>query len=163
MVGLLEAGWDIVLTGGPSETAALRPAATPRHDGPGIIDLSGKLSLAELAQVLQAAAAVVCGNTGPAHVAAAVGTPVVSLFAPVVPAARWRPFGVPFVLLGEQEIACRGCRARTCPLPEQACISGVSGAAVVAAVELLAGPPCAPSPRTVQTAQTTATVPTRTR
>ena len=34
---------------------------------------------------------VVVGNTGPAHLAAAVGTPVVSLFAPTVPAVRWRP------------------------------------------------------------------------
>ena len=48
-------------------------------------------SLAELAGVLERAACVVVGNTGPAHLAAAVGTPVVSLFAPVVPAERWAP------------------------------------------------------------------------
>ncbi len=58
--------------------------------------------------MLRGAEAVVVGNTGPAHLAAAVGTPVVSLFAPVVPAARWHPWGVPHVLLGDQEAACRG-------------------------------------------------------
>ena len=46
------------------------------------------------------------GNTGPAHLAAAVGTPVVSLFAPTVPAVRWRPWGVPHELLSST------CRAR---------------------------------------------------
>ena len=51
------------------------------------------------------------GNTGPAHLAAAVGTPVVSLFAPVVPAARWAPYGVPLVLLGDQQAPCRDTRA----------------------------------------------------
>ena len=55
-----------------------------------------------MAALLDGAAAVVVGNTGPAHLAAAVGTPVVSLFAPVVPAARWAPYGVPTVLLGDQ-------------------------------------------------------------
>src|SRR5256885_2985630 len=44
--------------------------------------------LSGLAAVLANAAVVVAPNTGPAHLAAAVGTPVVSLFAPVVPAAR---------------------------------------------------------------------------
>ena len=46
-------------------------------------------------RVLAGAAAVVVGNTGAAHLAAAVGTPVVSLFAPVVPAVRWRPYRRP--------------------------------------------------------------------
>ena len=52
--------------------------------------------------MLAGAAAVVVGNTGAAHLAAAVGTPVVSLFAPVVPADRWAPYRVPHVLLGDQ-------------------------------------------------------------
>ena len=57
--------------------------------------------LAGLAAVLAGAGVVVVGNTGPAHLAAAVRTPVVSLFAPVVPAERWRPWGVPGTLLGD--------------------------------------------------------------
>ena len=61
----------------------------------GAVDLAGRTDLADLASVLRGAEAVVVGNTGPAHLAAAVGTPVVSLFAPVVPAERWHPWGVP--------------------------------------------------------------------
>uniref|UniRef100_UPI0028EB6D5A glycosyltransferase family 9 protein n=1 Tax=uncultured Cellulomonas sp. TaxID=189682 RepID=UPI0028EB6D5A len=95
-------------------------------------------SLAELAAVLAGADAVVVGNTGPAHLAAAVGTPVVSLFSPVVPADRWAPFGVPHVLLGDQDAACAGTRARACPVPGHPCLASVTSGQVVAAVDALA-------------------------
>ena len=54
---------------------------------------------------------VVVGNTGPAHLAAAVRAPVVSLFAPVVPAVRWAPYGTRVELLGNQAAPCRGSRS----------------------------------------------------
>src|SRR5439155_2671678 len=63
-------------------------------------DLGGRTTMAELAAVLAGADALVVANTGPAHLAAAVGTPVVSLFAPTVPFARWAPYGVPVARLG---------------------------------------------------------------
>ncbi|CAM5681072.1 ADP-heptose:LPS heptosyltransferase OS=Streptomyces griseomycini OX=66895 GN=FHS37_002859 PE=4 SV=1 [Streptomyces griseomycini] len=67
---------------------------------------------------------VVTGNTAPAHPVGrpAVGTPVVSLFAPVVPAERWRPYGVPYVLLGDQDAPCADSRARDCPVPGHPCL-----------------------------------------
>jgi len=80
---------------------------------------------------------VVVGNTGPAHLAAAVGTPVVSLFAPVVPAARWAPYGVPSVLLGDQDAPCRDSRAKLCPVPGHPCLDSVTAEDVVAAVDKL--------------------------
>lgn len=92
------------------------------------------------AAVLAGAAAVVAGNGGPAHLAAAAGTPVVSLFAPVVPAERWRPWGVPHVLLGAQDAPCAGSRARHCPVPGHPCLDAVTADEVVAAVRQLAGP-----------------------
>ena len=64
------------------------------------------------------AAAVVVGNTGPAHLAAAVGTPVVSLFAPIVPAGAGRPYGVPRRAARRRSTrACRGTRATRLPGP----------------------------------------------
>jgi heptosyltransferase-3 len=93
-----------------------------------------------LAAVLEAADAVVVGNTGPAHVAAAVGTPVVSLFAPVVPVERWRPWGVPVRVLGDQQAACRGTGARDCPVAGHPCLSSVRASDVADAVDELAGP-----------------------
>jgi ADP-heptose:LPS heptosyltransferase len=102
------------------------------------LDLGGRTTLPELASTLAGASVLVCGNTGPAHLAAAVGTPVVSIFAPTVPASRWRPWGVPHVLLGDQEIECAGCRSRICPYSGQPCLAGVRVADVVEAVEQLA-------------------------
>ena len=134
---LVEAGWAVVVTGAPGErelTAAVAGAAPGQ-----IFDLGGATSLPEAAAVLAGAGAVVVGNTGPAHLAAAVGTPVVSVFSPVVPAARWAPYGVPHVLLGDQDAACRGTRARECPVPGHPCLAAVTAADVVAAVEELTG------------------------
>ncbi|WP_152188861.1 glycosyltransferase family 9 protein [Georgenia satyanarayanai] len=123
---LVAAGWEVVVTGGPGEPA---PAARP-----GVHDLTGRTDLPQLAAVLDGAACVVVGNTGPAHLAAAVGTPVVSLFSPVVPAERWAPYGVPTVVLGDQLAACAGTRARECPVPGHPCLTGIRPDQVVDAV-----------------------------
>lgn len=128
-------GWTVVVTGAPGE----RPL-TAAVAGGHALDLGGRTTLAELAELLAGAAVLVTGNTGPAHLAAAVGTPVVSLFAPVVPLERWRPWQVPHVVLGAQDAACAGSRARHCPVPGHPCLSEVTAEEVVAAVRRLAGP-----------------------
>jgi ADP-heptose:LPS heptosyltransferase len=136
LVGALaEAGRRVVVTGAAGERALTSLVAGGR---PGVVDLGGLVGLGGLAEVLAGAEAVVVGNTGPAHLAAAVGTPVVSLFSPVVPAARWRPWRVPHLLLGDQGAACAGSRARVCPVPGHPCLDGVPVAEVVAAVDRLA-------------------------
>jgi ADP-heptose:LPS heptosyltransferase len=136
VAALVAAGRRVVVTGGTAERALTARVAGPGRDG--VVDLGGRVDLAELARVLAGAEAVVVGNTGPAHLAAAVGTPVVSLFSPVVPAVRWRPWKVPHVLLGDQEAACAGSRARTCPVPGHPCLDGVPVGEVAAAVDRLA-------------------------
>src|SRR5215211_7001412 len=136
---LVEGGRRVVVTGGNDERSLTSlVSGGQRPVDRGVVDLGGRGDLAGLAEVLAGAEAVVVGNTGPAHLAAAVGTPVVSLFSPVVPAARWRPWGVPLVLLGDQDAACAGSRARACPVPGHPCLDRVPVAEVVAAVERLA-------------------------
>ena len=56
---------------------------------------------------------------------------------PFVPPERWAPYGVPAVLLGDQEAACRLTRARHCPVPGHPCLDGIDPGAVVAAVATL--------------------------
>ncbi|GDY33370.1 hypothetical protein GTS_50030 [Gandjariella thermophila] len=129
VAALAAAGHRVLVTGAPAECAL-----TARVAGDAGVDLGGRTDLAELAAVLDGAAAVVAPNTGPAHLAAAVGTPVVSLFAPVVPAERWAPYGVPTVLLGDQHAPCRGSRARTCPVAGHPCLDSIEPEQVVAAV-----------------------------
>ena len=116
------AGYRVVVTGGPDERPLDRGGGRP---GRASTSAGGRRS-PQLAGVLAGAAAVVVGNTGPAHLAAAVGTPVVSLFAPVVPAARWGPYGVPHVLLGRPAAPDAGTPGPAdCPVPGHPCLSGV--------------------------------------
>lgn len=126
---LVADGWEVVVTGSPDERGL-----SSRVAGIHGIDLSGRTPLPELAAVLSGASAVVVANTGPAHLAAAVGTPVVSLFAPTVPAVRWAPYGVPVALLGDQQAPCRDTRAAHCPVPGHPCLMSVTPADVAAAV-----------------------------
>jgi ADP-heptose:LPS heptosyltransferase len=129
---LAGSGLTPVVTGSADE-AALTGSVAGNHG----IDLGGLLSFAELAAVIKGGSAIVVGNTGPAHLAAAVGTPVVSLFAPTVPASQWRPHRVPHILLGDQSAPCRGSRARNCPIEGHPCLSGVTPAQVLLAVRSL--------------------------
>ncbi|WP_299036641.1 glycosyltransferase family 9 protein [uncultured Pseudokineococcus sp.] len=141
---LLDDGWSVVLTGSPAEAGLVervRRLALERCDGSAgerLLDLAGATDLAGLAALLRRADVVVVGNTGPAHLAAAVGTPVVSFFSPVVPAERWAPWGVPVVLLGDQDAPCALSRARECPVPGHPCLT-VDGRTVAEAVRSVVG------------------------
>lgn len=82
-------GYRIVFTGTQAEFRRARIIA--RNAGIEIDRvLAGKTSISELASLVAAARAVVCGDTGIAHLATAVGTPSVVLFGPISP-AKWGP------------------------------------------------------------------------
>ena len=132
---LLAAGHRVLVTGTLAECTLTAHVAAGGAD-----DLGGWLDLPSLAAVLDRAECLVAPNTSPAQLAAAVGTPVVSLFAPVVPTERWRPYGVPVVLLGDQHAACRNTRARECPIPGHPCLGSITPSAVVRAVARLTEP-----------------------
>jgi ADP-heptose:LPS heptosyltransferase len=137
---LVDAGRYVLLTGTRDETAPVADAVAPT-DAVAVLD--HHVGLEGLAWVLSQAQAAVVGNTGPAHLAAAVGTPVVSLFPPTLPSVRWRPWGVSSVVLGDQDISCRGCRARRCPIAidgRQPCLSSVRPEAVVDVVDAVRRP-----------------------
>jgi ADP-heptose:LPS heptosyltransferase len=135
---LAGAGWHVIVTGSAGERELAERVA-----GSGIVPnvtvKAGETDLAEFARLIASASAVVCGNTAAAHVAAAVGTPVVEAFAPVVAPHRWRPWNVSSALLGVLNISCAGCRARTCPVPGQPCLDPFTAPAVLDAVTRLTG------------------------
>ncbi|TDO47969.1 ADP-heptose:LPS heptosyltransferase [Kribbella sp. VKM Ac-2527] len=125
-------GNRVVVTGSAAERDL-----TAKVAGSNAVDLGGRTSYRQLAALLRAARVVVVGNTGPAHLAAAVGTPVVSLFSPVVPADQWAPWRVPSVVLGDQQAPCRASRARVCPIPGHPCLDDVAPEEVVTATRTL--------------------------
>nr|WP_319458560.1 HAD-IIIA family hydrolase [Micromonospora sp. RTP1Z1] len=134
------AGYRVVVTGGPGEREL-----TARVAAAGGLDLGGRTGLGELAAIIARAGALVVGNTGPAHLAAALGVPVVSLFAPTVPFGQWGPYRVPTVRLGDAGAACRDSRATRCPVPGHPCLSAVEPGRVLAALRLLGVPADVPA------------------
>jgi len=70
--------------------------------GRGVIDLTGQTSLSQLTSILKRCRLFISNDSGPVHVGAAVGTPVISLFLrsqPGINPQRWRPLGQNSILL----------------------------------------------------------------
>lgn len=131
---LTAAGHRVLVTGSSDERDVTARVAAAG----GGTDLGGRTDLAGLAGIVADASAVVVGNTGPAHLAAAAGVPVVSLFAPTVPFGQWGPYRVPTVRLGDAAAPCRDTRAASCPIPGHPCLSGIDPDEVVDALRTLA-------------------------
>ena len=94
------------------------------------------LSLGELAALIAIAPILISNNTGPVHIAAAVGTPVVDLYALTNP--QHTPWQVPHRLLFH-DVPCKYCYKSVCPEGHHNCLRQVSpGAIVTATCELLA-------------------------
>ena len=129
---LRRCGADVVVTGSVDERRLCRDVAGGGLAADVAVSTFGRDDVAGLARMLSTASVVVSGNTGPMHLAAAVGRPVVAVFPPTVPAARWAPWMVPHVLLGVQDIECAGCRAIECA--HQRCLDPIVPTGVADAV-----------------------------
>jgi lipopolysaccharide heptosyltransferase II len=81
----------IVLTGGPGDRPLVDQVSQQIPDA-AVIDACGAMDLPELAALLESLDVFITGDTGPMHLAAAVGTPVVALFGPSDP-RRYGPLG----------------------------------------------------------------------
>ena len=104
--------------------------------------LAGRLRLPALGALLEAAPVLIAGNTGPVHVAAAVGTPVVDLYALTNP--QHTPWAVPSRVLFH-DVPCRWCYKSVCPAGHHHCLRLVRPEQVAgAALELLRDPSPAP-------------------
>jgi histidinol-phosphate phosphatase family protein len=136
---LAAAGHRVLVTAGPGEKTLASYVASSSAE------LVAPPTVTDLAHLLAGAACLVVGNTGPAHLAAAVGTPVVSLFAPTVPYAQWGPYRVPAVRLGQAGAPCRDTRATRCPVPGHPCLAGITPDEVLAAVTRLGARPIIPT------------------
>lgn len=89
---------DVVLLGGPLEADACRVIGQALAGQRRVIDLSGRLSVAEMYGVMAGAAFYVGNDSGPTHLAAYAGIPVFTLFGPPTIPAVWRPAGDNVVL-----------------------------------------------------------------
>ncbi|MGE4336725.1 MAG: glycosyltransferase family 9 protein [Pigmentiphaga sp.] len=134
--GLAGEGRRLLLLGGAEDDGLAVELQRLRSRLPGLLDLSGQLTLGELGAALEGAAVLVCNNSGPAHIAAALGVPIVELYALTNP--QHTPWQTPQRVLN-REVPCRFCYGSVCAQGHQACLAGVAPIEVVnAARELLA-------------------------
>ena len=128
-------GGRVVLIGGPDDRADAQ-AVKSLAQSSSIIDLTGMTPLGLLPALLQSASAFVTNDSGPMHVAAAVGTPVVALFGPTSP-VRTGPYGKHHRVLTHR-VQCSPCLSRRCVnAVERECLTGIEPALVVEAVRNL--------------------------
>lgn len=94
------------------------------------IDLSGQLGIGELGSVISHASLLLSNNTGTAHLAAALSTPVVDLYALTNP--QHTPWKSPARVLSH-DVPCRHCLQSVCPEGHNACLTGIQAEQVLAA------------------------------
>lgn len=123
--------WQIAIAGGDMDVETANVIAGAAAD---VVVLAGLLELPELAALLQAAQVVLCNNSVPAHLCAAVGTPVVDVYALTNP--QHTPWNVAHRVLSH-DVPCRYCLKSQCPLGHHRCLANVAPDAVLAAVESL--------------------------
>lgn len=126
-------GATVVFTGGPEDRGAL-DAIAARMSGPSM-NLAGRTSLTQLAALYAEADCLVTTDTGPMHLAAAVGLPVVALFGPTAP---WRtgPYG-PQHRVVRAGTPCSPCFKRDCDTCR--CMTAIRVDQVTAAVADILG------------------------
>jgi len=85
-----------------------------RRLGDGVWRADGQFTLPRTAALFREARVVVTGDTGPMHIAVAVGTPVIALFGPTNPQLTG-PYAADAIVLNKH-IECSPCLERRCPL-----------------------------------------------
>lgn len=124
-----EEGLQVLLTGSAGEAPLL--AEVERLAGTPLPRLAEDFDLGVLAAIVELAPALLTNNTGPAHLAAATGTPVVDLYALTNP--QHAPWRVPSRVLS-RDVPCRWCYRSVCPEGHHNCLALVSPDEVVEAV-----------------------------
>jgi ADP-heptose:LPS heptosyltransferase len=126
--GLAARDCTMVLTGAAHEMALTERIG--RDSGVPVLSLAGQLDLGQLGAAIALAAVVVSNNAGPAHMAAAIGTPLVDLYALTTP--QHTPWQVEHRVLFH-DVPCRFCYKSLCPEGHHACLAKVAPERVVQA------------------------------
>ena len=135
-------GVNIVLIGGNEEAELADEvlAQVLRRDG--VVSLVGKTSLRQLPELLRACALYIGNNSGPKHIAAALGVPTIGLHSGVVDAIEWGPIGQRAVAL-RRNMTCSPCylaRLEDCPR-NFACMRGLEPTSVQEVAEVFLARP----------------------
>jgi len=128
---LAASGQGLVFVGDKNDAEVVARIKSSLTDG--YVDLAGKTTLRELASVLAACDLLVTADTGPMHVAVAVGTPVVALFGATDP-ARHGPYGARNVVLHDPAPGAMAAGKRPTDEAGAVCMARITPDDVLAAV-----------------------------
>jgi len=140
-VGLAAALDAPVVVVGGREDMLLAEAVAAAAPGRGY-NATGALGLRGSAALIGRAAVLVTNDSAPLHLATAMGTPVVAIFGPTVPAFGFGPRGARDRIVEHADLPCRPCSAhgpQVCPLGHHRCMTELSVASVAAAVAAVSG------------------------
>jgi ADP-heptose:LPS heptosyltransferase len=128
-------GRTLLLAGAPEESEASEFAAVGwRQNGGGpVVNLCGRLTPRESAAAFAQAELFVGHDSGPMHLAAAVGTPCVAIFAARNIPRQWFPFGAQHRVVYHR-VACWGCGLETCIEQQKKCLFSITVEEVMEAV-----------------------------
>jgi len=132
-----EDGVDVVFTGGSDDRRVVADIQSMMRASS--VSLAGSTSLKELAVLYGQSAVLITTDTGPMHLAAAMGTPVVALFGPTAP---WRtgPFGEGHQIVRSAS-PCSPCFKRRCDEHCCRCMTDIHVPVVLDAARRILGPP----------------------
>jgi len=134
---LAAAGFGLAILGGPGESKQCAQLADDL--GGAALSLAGRCSVPESCAVLARCELLVCNDSGVQHLAAAMGTRCVSVFAARDLGLRWRPHGPDHVAI-RKWVPCHSCFLELCPYDNR-CVKLISAAEVAAAAERLLSAP----------------------
>ncbi len=122
---------NVVLIGGPEEAELAQDVLGMVGNREAVVSLAGRTSLRDLPALLSACALYVGNNSGPKHIAAALGVPTIGIHSGVVDAIEWGPIGKRAVAL-RRNMTCSPCylaRMEDCPR-NYACMRGLEPSVV---------------------------------
>ncbi|MBC8143312.1 MAG: glycosyltransferase family 9 protein [Armatimonadetes bacterium] len=117
-------GFAVVLSGAPNECELANAVLQGVRPGANAVSLAGLLTVKELGALLESADCVLTGDTGPLHIASAVGAPVVCLSGAADP-DRTGPVSPRDLVVIRRDLPCVPCQDRVCRRSDIACMTGL--------------------------------------
>lgn len=121
----------VIFVGGPGDLSIVERIVAMMETKPVIA--TGKTDLQELAALLDRCDLVISNDSGPVHVAAAVGTPTITIFGPSDD-IKYRPLGEKHKIV-KTGIECRPCGKHQCPLGHHRCMTEITVDQIINVIE----------------------------
>lgn len=115
----------IVVVGGSEESDVIAPYISDKYLLNNVFILAGRLSILETAEVIKRSRFYLGNDTGPMHIAAAVGTPAISIFSARALQESWYPYGSNNLVI-RKDVPCRFCGLETCIENKNRCLTDIT-------------------------------------